>query len=205
MYKLFQERLADKKLIAAIKEPKAIEVALKYKDNISAVILMTGNILNIKSYVQLFHEAGLPVIVHVEKIGGLQLDQYGIDFISEVVKPFAIVTTKANIIKKAKQKNMFVIQRIFLIDTEVYEQLTHTIHRTAADMIEIMPCRAPDFIQKLVQVTEKPIITGGLLDKIEHAEAALTHGAHAVTTSNKNLWKGTVLQNINNQLIISAQ
>ena len=57
---------------------------MKYKDNISAVILMTGNILNIKSYVQLFHEAGLPVIVHVEKIGGLQLDQYGIDFLSEV-------------------------------------------------------------------------------------------------------------------------
>lgn len=188
MYKVFQERLADKQLIAAIKEPKAIEVALKNKDNISAVILMMGNILTVKNYVQVFHDAGLPVILHVEKIGGLQLDQYGIDFISEVVKPFAIVTTKANVIKRAKQKKMFVIQRIFLIDTEVYQQLEHSIHHTAADMIEIMPCRAPDFIHKLVQVTEKPIITGGLLDKVEHGQAALAHGAKAVTTSNVKLW-----------------
>ncbi|TKI70793.1 glycerol-3-phosphate responsive antiterminator [Lysinibacillus mangiferihumi] len=189
MYKIFQDRLADKQLVAAIKEPKAIEAALKYKDNISAVILMMGDILNVKHYVQLFHDAGLPVILHVEKIGGLQLDQYGIDFVSKVVKPFAIVTTKANVIKRAKQQKIFVIQRIFLIDTEVYYQLEQSIHHTAADMIEIMPCRAPDFIHKLIQVTDKPIITGGLLDKIEYAEAALAHGANAVTTSNVKLWK----------------
>lgn len=192
MYQLFHERLNKYQLIGAIKDPKSLDLALRYKENLSAVILMTGNILNVQQYVQVLHEAELPVILHVEKIGGLQGDRYGIDFIAEVVKPFAIVTTKANIIKRAKSKGIYVVQRIFLVDTEVFLQLEKTIENSAADMIEIMPCRAPDFLKKLAKNTKKPIITGGLLNTVEQAEVALISGVKAVTTSNIEMWK-TVL------------
>lgn len=186
----FKERIQTHQLIAAIKEPKAIEKAIKYKDNISAVILMTGNILTVKQYVDVLQDAGLPVILHVEKVGGLQAtDTYGIDFVAQTIQPFGIVTTKANIIKKAKAKGLYVIQRVFLIDTEVYVQLENSIEHAQSDMIELMPCRAPDFLRKLTKSTTKPIITGGLLTTIEHAKEALVHGAKAVTTSNTDLWK----------------
>ena len=122
----------NQKLIAAIKEPKSIEIAIKYKENIAAVILMTGNILTVKQYVDVLQQSGLPVILHVEKIGGLQVDVYGMDFIMDNVKPFAIVTTKSSIIKKAKSKGLFVIQRIFLIDTEVYNHLLDSIESTSS-------------------------------------------------------------------------
>lgn len=192
MLKIFQERLEQHRMIAAIKEPKALDKAIKYKHNLSAVILMTGNILTVHQYVKVLQDEGLPVILHVEKIGGLQLDQYGIDFLYNVVKPFAIVTTKLNVIKKAKQKKMFVIQRVFLIDTEVYCQLEQSVNDSAADMIEIMPCRAPDFIKKLSLVTDKPLITGGLLTTEKDAIEALRSGAAAVTTSNTELWKKSI-------------
>lgn len=192
MLKVFQERLEKHQLIAAIKEPKALEKAIKYKHNLSAVILMTGNILTVHQYVKLLHDEGLPVILHVEKIGGLQLDQAGIDFLYNIVKPCAIVTTKSNVIKKAKQKKMFVIQRVFLIDTEVYCQLEQSVNDSAADMIEVMPCRAPDFIRKLSLVTDKPILTGGLLNTEKDAVEALQNGAAAVTTSNMELWKNSI-------------
>lgn len=192
MLKVFQERLEQHRMIAAIKEPKALDKAIKYKHNLSAVILMTGNILTVHQYVKVLQDEGLPVILHVEKIGGLQLDQYGIDFLYNVVKPFAIVTTKLNVIKKAKQKKMFVIQRVFLIDTEVYCQLEQSVNDSAADMIEIMPCRAPDFIKKLSLVTDKPLITGGLLTTEKDAIEALRSGAAAVTTSNTELWKKSI-------------
>ncbi|WP_413363400.1 glycerol-3-phosphate responsive antiterminator [Lysinibacillus sp. 3P01SB] len=192
MLKVFQERLEKHRMIAAIKEPKALEKAIKYKQNLSAVILMTGNILTVHQYVKLLHDEGLPVILHVEKIGGLQLDQYGIDFLYNIVKPFAIVTTKSNVIKKAKQKKMFVIQRVFLIDTEVYCQLEQSVNDSAADIIEIMPCRAPDFIKKLSLVTDKPLLTGGLLNTEKDAIEALQNGAAAVTTSNTELWKNSI-------------
>lgn len=192
MLKVFQERLEKHRMIAAIKEPKALEKAIKYKQNLSAVILMTGNILTVHQYVKLLHDEGLPVILHVEKVGGLQLDQYGIDFLYNIVKPFAIVTTKSNVIKKAKQKKMFVIQRVFLIDTEVYCQLEQSVNDSAADIIEIMPCRAPDFIKKLSLVTDKPLLTGGLLNTEKDAIEALQNGAAAVTTSNTELWKNSI-------------
>ncbi|GIN89421.1 glycerol uptake operon antiterminator regulatory protein [Siminovitchia terrae] len=189
MIKVFEERLKKHKLIAAIKEPRSIEKAIKYKDHISAVILMTGTILNVKQYVDVLQSEGLPVILHVEKIGGLQVDQHGIDIIVDYVKPFAIVTTKSSIIKRAKSKGMFVIQRVFLIDTEVYDHLLNSLEHLQSDIIEIMPSRAPDFLEKLSEVSPVPVITGGLLATAEHAKEALERGAAAVTTSNTKLWK----------------
>ncbi|HZG74110.1 MAG TPA: glycerol-3-phosphate responsive antiterminator [Chondromyces sp.] len=187
--KVFEERLSDYKLIAAIKEPKTIEKAIKYKENISAVILMTGNVLTVKEYVDVLQKAGLPVILHVEKIGGLGLDDYGVELIKKYIKPFAIVTTKSSIIKKAKSKGIFVIQRVFLIDTEVYHHLVDNIEHLQSDMIEIMPSRAPDFLKKLVKRSPIPVITGGLLTDVDDAREALAQGVSAVTTSNTDLWK----------------
>ncbi|MBD8006596.1 glycerol-3-phosphate responsive antiterminator [Bacillus norwichensis] len=189
MIKAFEERLNKHKLIAAIKEPRSIEKAIKYKDHISAVILMTGTILNVKQYVDVLQSEGLPVILHVEKIGGLQVDKHGMDIIVDYIKPFAIVTTKSSIIKRAKSKGMFVIQRVFLIDTEVYDHLLNTMEHLQSDIIEIMPSRAPDFLEKLSEVSPVPVITGGLLTTAEHAKEALERGATAVTTSNTKLWK----------------
>jgi len=188
MKQTFEDNLKKSKLIAAIKHPKSIERAIKYKENIAAVILMTGNILTVKQYVDVLQKEGLPVILHVEKIGGLQVDDYGIDFIANV-KPFAIVTTKSSIIKRAKSRGLFVIQRVFLIDTEVYDNLLANVDHFQADIIEIMPSRVTDFLEKLSKVSPIPIITGGLLTTPHHAKEALEHGAAAVTTSNTELWK----------------
>src|SRR5699024_835643 len=99
-----------------------------------AVILMTGNVLTVKQYVDVLHQEGLPVILHLEKIDGIQYDPYGVQFISDYVKPFAIVTTKPNLTKRFKAKGLFVIQRVFLIDTEVYDQLSDKIDELPVDM-----------------------------------------------------------------------
>lgn len=187
--KNFENNLRRTKLIAAIKDPKSIEKAIKYKDNLAATILMTGNILTVKNYVKVLQEEKLPVILHVEKVDGLYTDHYGIEFIIDYVQPFAIVTTKSNIINRARSREIFVIQRVFLIDTEVYDHVLVTVDHVQPDMIEIMPSRMPDFIKKISNASPVPIITGGLLTTPEHAKEALEYGATAVTTSNTKLWK----------------
>ncbi|MFM1653537.1 glycerol-3-phosphate responsive antiterminator [Brevibacillus sp. B_LB10_24] len=187
-------RLEKYKMVAAIKDPKNMEQAVLYKDHLSAVLLMTGTILTVKRYVDFFQSHGLPVILHVDKIGGLQMDHDGIEFIKRNVKPSAIVTTKSGVIKKAKTSGLYVIQRVFLIDTDVFTHLEKDAinDQIVADMIEVMPCRAPDFIQRLSKVSPVPVITGGLLNSPEHAKEALDHGAMAVTTSNAEMWKWNV-------------
>jgi glycerol uptake operon antiterminator len=186
-----QRRMEEFKMVAAIKEPKYLERAIEYKHNLSAVLLMTGTILTVKRYVDFIQSQGLPVILHVDKIGGLQMDNDGIEFIKRNVKPSAIVTTKTAVIKKAKAVGLHVIQRVFLIDTDVYKNLHKDAaqNQIVADMIEIMPCRAPDFLEKLTKVSPVPVITGGLLHLPEHAKEALAHGAMAITTSNVEIWK----------------
>ncbi|MGM7634544.1 glycerol-3-phosphate responsive antiterminator [Bacillus sp. Hm123] len=186
---ILQERLKTHKMVAAVKEPKYIEKAIKYKDNLSAVLLMTGTILTVKKYVDFVQSHGLPVILHVEKIGGLEMDRDGIEFVKRNVQPHAIVTTRNGIIKKAKSSGLVVVQRIFLIDTEVYTNLVKDIERIQADVIEIMPCRVPDFLNKISKISPVPTITGGLLNSPEHAKQALENGALAVTTSNPDMWK----------------
>ncbi|WP_338751574.1 glycerol-3-phosphate responsive antiterminator [Bacillus sp. FJAT-52991] len=186
---VLQERLQTHKMVAAVKEPKYIEKAIKYKDNLSAVLLMTGTILTVKKYVDFIQSHGLPVILHVEKIGGLEMDRDGIEFVKRNVQPHAIVTTRTSIIKKAKSSGLVVVQRIFLIDTEVYTNLVKDIQYIQADVIEIMPCRVPDFLNKISKVSPVPTITGGLLNSPEHAKQALENGALAITTSNPDMWK----------------
>ncbi len=188
---ILQKRLEKHKMVGAIKDPKNIERAIKYKDNLSAVLLMTGTILTVKRYVDYIQSQGLPVILHVEKIGGLEMDRDGIEFIKRNVQPFAIVTTRTGVIKKAKSSGLFVIQRVFLIDTDVYKNLVRdaNANQIVSDIIEIMPSRAPDFLNKLAKISPVSIITGGLLNLPEHAKEALDNGAVAITTSNVEMWK----------------
>ncbi|SER24289.1 glycerol uptake operon antiterminator [Gracilibacillus ureilyticus] len=183
------ETLKEKKLVAALKDSRNIEKTIKYKENLSAVLLMTGTILTVKRYVDFIQRNGLPVILHVEKIGGLDMDKDGIDFVKKYVKPAGIVTTNQGVIKRAKKAGLFVVQRVFLIDTDVYLHLVREPEKIQADLIEVMPSRAPDIIEKLSKVSPVPVITGGLLSLPEHARSALVHGAVAVSTSNSDMWK----------------
>lgn len=183
------ERLKEYKLAAAVKDPKNLERAVKYKDNIGAVILMTGNVLTAQKYVDFLQSNGLPVILHVERIGGLQMDHDGAEFVKRYIKPAGIVTTRTGIIKRAKEKGLFVIQRVFLVDTDMYLNLEKGIERNPVDMIEMMPSRVPEFIHRLTQVSDIPVITGGLLSTLDHAKEALESGATAVSTSNTDMWK----------------
>lgn len=184
----FFERLGTHKKIAAIKTPKGLEEAIKYKDRISAVFLLMGNILTIKNYVELFQKEGLPVFVHIEKIGGLSINSEGLDFIANYIKPLGIVTTKPNVISMAKKRKLMTVQRIFMIDTEVYDYAKQ-MDKAEVDLIEIMPSRLPHVIQSLSREMDTPLITGGLLTEKEHAQEALACGALAVTTSSSNVWK----------------
>ncbi len=180
--------LQRRKKIAAVKCPKAIEKALANKEEIAAVFLLMGSIMNVKRYVDVFQNEGIPVLIHAEKIGGLLLNNEGLDFIANYVKPFGIVTTKPALIKKAKERNLFVVQRVFMIDSEVYDHVLDHRQTPGPDIIEIMPATLYDVIGSYSQLLEIPVITGGLLSTASHVRASLEAGALAISTSNEALW-----------------
>lgn len=186
---IFYNRLNKYKLIATVNTPAQIDQAIKYKEHIGAVTLVTGNILSLKKYVDVLQKEDIPVIINIEKIEGLKIDNYGVDFIIDYIKPFGILSTKRNVIKRAKAKGIFVVQMVFLYDTHSYKNLTDNINTLNVDLIEIMPCRAFDILENIVSISPVPVIAGGLVTDTALAKEVLDTGAASVSTTNVSIWK----------------
>jgi glycerol uptake operon antiterminator len=186
----FLKRLAAHRMIASIKDARHIELALELRNQLSGIFLLTGHIGVLKSYVDVFKEHQLPIFLHLEKIGGLSTDNYGLDYLAKVIKPTGIISTKTNVVKTAKKMGLMTIQRFFLVDTEGLDNIAKSLHQIEPDIIEVMPARIPDMIGKVKAFTSLPIITGGLLYEQSHAEECLKYGATAISSSKPELWRG---------------
>ncbi|WP_028608723.1 glycerol-3-phosphate responsive antiterminator [Paenibacillus harenae] len=187
----FFKGLAAHRMIASIKEPKHIETALALRNQLSGVFLLTGHIGVLKGYVDVFKEHQIPVFLHLEKIGGLNTDIYGLDYLAKVIKPAGIISTKTNVVKTAKKMGLITIQRFFLVDTEGLDNIAKSLCQTEPDIIEVMPARIPEMIGMVKAFTSLPIITGGLLFDESQAQECLRNGAAAISSSKPELWKGS--------------
>lgn len=179
----------DKSIIASIIKHKDIEKALKYKDNISAVFILIGDFVNLKEIVKLFRNEGIDVYIHIEMIKGLKLDEFGIKYIKNEINPTGIISTKSNHIKIAKAIHLFAIQRFFLADYNMLDNIISTTKKSEPDAIEIMPVQTSYLFSKIKNEVDTMIISGGLVDNIESVNLALKNGAQCVSTSNISLWK----------------
>ncbi|MBW7459165.1 glycerol-3-phosphate responsive antiterminator, partial [Paenibacillus sepulcri] len=175
---------------ASIKDPRHIEIALSLRGQLSGIFLLTGHIGVVKGYVDVFKEHQLPVFLHLEKMGGLSTDNYGLDYLAKVIKPTGIISTKTNVVKTAKKMGLITIQRFFLVDSEGLDNIAKSLCQSEPDIIEVMPARIPDMIGKVKAFTSLPIITGGLLYEQSQAEECLRYGATAISTSKPELWRG---------------
>lgn len=78
---------------------------------------------------------------------------------------------------------------MFLVDTDAVENGLKQVSEITPDALEVMPGIVPEMVANLVQRTNIPIITGGLVQHRHHITQALQSGAIAVSTGNPTLWK----------------
>ena len=185
----FFDRLTAHRMVASIKEPKQIELALSLRNQLGGVFLLTGHIGVIKGYVDLFKTHQVPVFLHLDKIGGLCTDTHGLDYLAKAIKPTGIITTKTNVVKIAKKVGLISIQRFFLVDTEGLDNIAKSLLQIEPDIVEIMPARIPEVIGEIKTFTSLPIISGGFMFERSQALACLDHGATAVSSSKSELWR----------------
>ena len=131
---------------------------------------------------------GKKLILHADLIHGLKTDQFAADFLCHDIAPAGIISTRANMILKAKQQRILAIQRMFLIDSIALDKSYHLIETTKPDYIELLPGIIPSMIEEVQRNMGIPIITGGLIRTQDQIEAAWQAGAVSITTSNKELW-----------------
>jgi glycerol uptake operon antiterminator len=175
--------LEDFPVIAAVKDKNMTEAV---SSPASIIFDLGANINTIKDVIDLAHQNGKKIFVHIDLAEGIGKDKYGIDYLCSLGVD-GIISTRGNLIKAAKDRSLLTVKRVFTLDSQGVVSAMADIDDPAADIIEIMPGVIPKIIERFAR-SGKPIIAGGLIESKSEITAALSHGAMAVSTGKKELW-----------------
>ena len=178
--------IEENPIIAAIRKDEDIDDVIE--SDVSLVFLLRADIFNVSDCVKKIKDSNKNVFIHFEFLEGLGRDNRSLDYITEVIKPDGIITTRTNHIKYAEEKGLFTIQRFFLVDSQSFETAIKSLQSIKPDMVEIMPAVMPGVIKRFKEKVNLPIIAGGLVDSKEDIIEILKAGALGVSTGKKELW-----------------
>ena len=124
----------------------------------------------------------------MDLINGLGNKEVAVDFIREHTGVDGIISTKPQLVKRAKELGLFGILRIFVIDSMAFGNIEKQCASLVPDAVEILPGLMPKIIKKLCSTVNVPIIAGGLISDKEDVMNALTAGAVAISVTNQRVW-----------------
>ncbi len=151
-------------------------------------VFLDTHVAQLKSIYRIAQGQGKQMFLHADLVHGLKNDEYATEYLCQEIKPYGIISTRGNVILKAKQKGVIAIQRVFMLDTIALEKSYALLEKTEPDYIEVLPGVVPHMIHEIVQRAGVPVFAGGLIRTVEEVEQALKAGATAVTTSNPQLF-----------------
>ena len=170
-------------VIAAIQDD-GWEKALRSPAQI--LFYLSANLLTIGDRIQQAHDAGKYIMVHMDLAEGIGRDKTGIRFIAQCGAD-GILSTKANLIRFAKDHGLVAVQRFFMLDSKGMDSVQEMLKSSNPHLMEVMPgviCKA---ITKF-SGCGIPVIAGGLIQTKAEVTDALGCGATAVSTGKEELW-----------------
>ncbi|WP_285289117.1 glycerol-3-phosphate responsive antiterminator [Bacillus sp. ISL-41] len=177
----------NQKILPACTNMKDFERFLESPYEVGVFLEM--HIAQLKHVSTMAEAHGKKMLYHMDMIHGIKSDDYSAEFICQEYKPYGLISTKSNVILKAKQKDVLAIQRIFLLDSHALEKSYKLLEKTKPDFIEVLPGIVPQIIGEVKERVKIPLLAGGFIRSIQDVEKALDAGAEAVTTSKKECWK----------------
>ena len=186
MNKKYREAIEDFPVIAGIRTDNDLNECLK--TDCQNIFILYGNILNIGDITRRISEAGKYAYVHMDMIEGISSKEIAVEFIKEHTSAVGIISTKSALIKRAKELDLFAIQRFFILDSLALKNIKKQMEQTRPDFIEILPGLMPRVISDLKKEVGQKVIAGGLISRKEDILDALNAGATAISTTNSELW-----------------
>jgi len=150
------------------------------------VFLLGGNLLTIKDRINSAKKAGKRIFIHIDLADGIGKDRTGLEYLAKCGAD-GIISTRANLIRTAKDFGMLTVQRFFVYDTQGVDSINDILYNSSPDVVEIMP----GVIGKIIELFSSvgvPLIAGGLIETKAEVTSALNVGAFAVSTGKKELW-----------------
>ncbi|WP_053956196.1 glycerol-3-phosphate responsive antiterminator [Inediibacterium massiliense] len=182
----FYDKIGINPIIAAVNSMEKLDLAIESPCEI--IFLLCGNIFNLKEIIHKVKENNMDIYVHIDLMEGFSKDSMALKYINENLKPDGIITTKSSLVKKAKNMNIFTIQRLFMLDSLSLDTGIGSIKNTRPDAVEIMPGIMPKIIKKVYEDTNIPVIGGGLISDKEDVIESLKAGAVGISTSKQEIW-----------------
>ena len=183
------ECLEENPVIAAISDDKWDDAL---ESPVQVLFYLSANLLTVKERITEAHGAGKAheanklVMVHIDLAEGIGKDSSGIQYLTNCGAD-GIISTKANMIRQAKNHGLIAIQRVFALDSKGMESIDEMIKNSNPHLIEIMPGVVEKAIRRY-SGGKIPVIAGGLIETKAEVTAVLSCGAIAASTGMKNLW-----------------
>lgn len=191
MHREFIEKLEVNPVIAAIKDDQGLKNAIGTDCEI--IFILYGDVCTIPDIVRAVKNSGKIAMVHIDLITGLNnTKDISVDFIKNNTEADGIITTKGNLIGRAKELGLYTVLRYFVIDSmaliNIEKQDRHGISQP--DVIEILPgIVLPKIIKRVNEVSRVPVLAGGLITDRDDVMNALNNGVLAVSTTNEDVWQ----------------
>lgn len=135
--------------------------------------------------------ADKPLLVHIDLMEGIGKDRSGIHLLKRIGVS-GIVTTKSSLVKYANEEEVFVIQRLFIVDSESIKTAIRVAGHVKPTAVEILPAIVPArIIKEIKNALALPVLGGGLLKTEDDVREALSKGMDAISTSLRHLWNIT--------------
>ena len=150
------------------------------------VFHLGADLMSISEIIRKVHNANKYIFIHIDLAEGLGKDRAAVQYIAQCGAD-GIISTKAQLIRLAKEQNLITIQRFFALDSKGMESIEEMLRNTNPHLMEIMP----GVIGKAIARFRKsgiPVIAGGLIESKQEVTEALSAGATAVSTGQQTLW-----------------
>lgn len=177
------DRLENCPVIAAVREPK-FQAALASPAEV--LFCLETHLLTVRQRVTQAHEAGKAIFIHMDLAEGIGKDKEGLQYLAQCGAD-GIISTRAQIIRTAKDLELLTVQRFFALDSQGMDSVQEMLKNTNPHLMEIMPGVIPKAVSRFAS-GPIPVIAGGLIETKQEVTAALGSGALAVSTGKKDLW-----------------
>lgn len=178
--------LQSNPIIAAVNDLNKYDLALKSPCRV--IFLLTGSILNLKELVTRATEVDKKVFIHFDLMDGLTKDSTGLKYVQQNINPYGIISTRSSLIKRANEAGFYTIQRVFLLDSISLDKGLMDIKSTKPDAIELMPGLITKITSQICNMTNIPVVTGGLIKQKKEVIESLKAGAACISTSKEEIW-----------------
>lgn len=177
------ERLEISPVIAAIRDSKW-SAALSSPSEV--LFYLEPHLSTVRERIGQAHAAGKLIFIHLDLAEGIGKDKEGVAYLADCGAD-GIISTRAQIIRFAKELGLLTVQRFFALDSQGLDSISEMLRSSRPHYMEIMPGVIPKVLTRF-SGGAIPVIAGGLIEEKAEVTAALSGGALAVSTGCESLW-----------------